>query len=288
MERPAPAPPVQSRLALDTRTAEPLLWLHGAGREVRGDASYYHDARVRGGGRHVNLQLTLAGAGFYENARGGRAILTAGQAWLDVIPGPFEYGYAPSPRPYEHVFVSLGGPVAERWCARLVRDFGHVLDFGPRSAVEAQMLTIAHAREADTLPDRYLLSGQLYQLIMTIYSALRGSRLSTSPRIARAMLLIASHAPERRFNIDALAERMQCSREHLSRQFRATAGVTPSDYLMQHRICLAARLLRETDDKLDTIAHRCGLSGANYLCRLFRKRTGLTPAQFRARPWAVV
>src|SRR5690606_29099743 len=130
--------------------------------------------------------------------------------------------------------------------------------------------------------------GQLYQLIMTIYSTLRGSRVSTNPRIARAMGLIAAHAHEPHFNIDALAERLHCSREYLSRQFRAAAGVTPSDYLVQHRIRLAARLLRETDDKLDIVARRCGLSGANYLCRLFRRQTGVTPAQFRARPWLVV
>jgi AraC-like DNA-binding protein len=284
-----PAPlATDNRQALDTRTSEPLLWLHGAGHETRGDRRYYFDCRKRNDPPHVNLQLTLAGEGFYAPAGGARTVLPAGRAWIDVIPGRFEYGYHPSPRPYEHVFLSLGGPVSMRWATRLFRDFGHVLDFGPRSAVEAQMLTLAHAREAATLPDRYLLSGQLYQLIMTIYSALRGSRVSTNPRIARAMDLIAAHAHEHAFNIDALAERLDCSREYLSRQFRATAGVTPSDYLTQHRIRLAARLMRETSDKLDAIAHRCGLSGANYLCRLFRTQTGVTPAQFRARPWMVV
>jgi AraC-like DNA-binding protein len=283
-----PGEPRDHRQVLETRTDEPLLWLHGAGHETRGDASYYYDASRRTDPPHVTLQLTLAGEGFYADARGGRVLLPAGRAWIDIIPGRFEYGYHPSARAYEHVFLSLGGPVAMRWCGRIARDFGHVLNFGPRSAVEAQMLTLAHAREAAALPDRYLLSGQLYQLIMTIYSTLRGSRVNTSPRVARAMDLIAAHAHEHDFNIDALAARLRCSREHLSRQFRTAAGVSPSDCLMQHRIRLAARLMRETDDKLESIARRCGLSGANYLCRVFRAQTGVTPARFRARPWMVV
>lgn len=281
MTRLAPAAP---RTGLDSRTAEPLLWLLGA-RHERTDSTYYHDARTRND-RHVNLQLTLGGAAYYADARGNRSILTPGRAWLDIIPGQFDYGYHPAPQPYEHVYVSLGGAEAEGWCARIVGDFGRVLDFGPGSAVEAQMLALARTRDAEV--DRYVRSAQLYQLIMTIYSTLRGSRLNTNPRIARAMELIAAHGHEPHFNVDALAQKLECSREYLSRQFRNTAGVTPSDYLVQHRVRLAARLLRHSDAKLDAIAHRCGLSGANYLCRLFRRQTGVTPAQFRARPWMVV
>ena len=33
---------------------------------------------------------------------------------------------------------------------------------------------------------------------------------------------------------------------------------------------------------LDVIASLCGFSGANYLCRVFKKETGQSPAQWRA------
>lgn len=150
------------------------------------------------------------------------------------------------------------------------------------------MLSIAHAREAGTLPDRYILSGQLYQLIMTIYSTLRSSRVNTSPRVSRAVELITQRAAEHGFDVEKLAAELDCSREYLSRQFRSVMGVSPGEYLMQHRIRLVARLLRQKNDKLDAIARQCGFSGANYLCRAFRKQVGVTPAQFRARPWMVV
>ncbi len=278
---------ITARSPLQTRTDEPLLWLVGGDHETQKSESYYYDARRRLDRPHLTIQLTLGGNGFYA-ARGTRTILPAGSAWIDTIPGEFEYGFHRGDKPYSFVFISIGGPEAGKWARRLIGDFGHVISLDAQSAVETHMLNIAHAHRTATLHDRYLTSGQLYLLLMTLYSTLRGTRVSTSPRIARAMKLIDIHGVESSFNIDTLAERLDCSREYLSRRFREAAGVTPSEYLAQYRLRRAAKLLRDTDDKLDAIAHRCGLSGANYFCRLFRKHTGVTPAQFRARPWMVV
>ena len=36
------------------------------------------------------------------------------------------------------------------------------------------------------------------------------------------------------------------------------------------------------DYPLEVVATLCGFSGANYLCRVFKKETGQSPAQWRA------
>ncbi len=273
-------------LGLHARTAEPLLWLVGAGHEVR-SRDYYWDAAKRPDRPQVTLQMTLTGAGYVQTG-GQRTVITPGQAWMRIIPGPFSYGFHSGSPAYELVFVSMTGPVAMRWYQRLTGEFGHVLDFDLHSPIASHMLSIAHMRETGKLPDRYLLSGMLYQLLMMIYSTLRGSRVSTNPRVSRAIELIFERAADHQFNVDALADLLDCSREYLSRQFRATTGVSPSEYLTQHRLRMAARLMRETDDKLDHIARQCGFSGANYLCRIFKTRLGITPSQIRDQPWVVV
>jgi AraC-like DNA-binding protein len=96
--------------------------------------------------------------------------------------------------------------------------------------------------------------------------------------------MIAEQGHHADFQIEMLSSQLDCSREHLSRQFRVATGVSPSGYLIQHRLRLAAREIRATGDKLELIARRTGFSCANYLCRAFRQRFGITPAQFRARP----
>ena len=45
---------------------------------------------------------------------------------------------------------------------------------------------------------------------------------------------------------------------------------------------LAQRLLLHREYTLDVVASLCGFSGANYLCRVFKKETGQSPAQWRA------
>ena len=267
------------------RTDEPLFWLSGAGQETRSTTAYYHDASTRLDRPHITLQYTLGGLGYYQRD-GKRTVLPPGTAWVDTIPGPFEYGYqSGSPLPYELVFVSLSGPLAENWCQRLTDSFGHTLDVGLDSTVGTQMLAIAHARDSGRLPDRYVLSGMIYQLLMSVFSTLNRTRVSTSPRAMQALQLIAEHAANAAFGVNELAERMDCSREHLARLFLAATGVSPSDYLTQHRLRLAAQALRAGDEKLETIAKRCGFSGANYLVRAFRQRAGTTPARFRRQPW---
>lgn len=277
-------PAIHDAAALRLRTDEPLLWLDGAGHETRGDRSYFHDSRQRPDSPHVVLQLTLAGEGFFADAR-GRTLLPAGKAWLGVIPGDFDYGYSASPRAYELVFVSLRGEASFQWSRRIVEQFGNVLDVGRHGETAAHMLAIAHGLENRSLPDRYLMSARLYELLMTLLSALNRSRVNTVPRIAEALGLVHARAADRSFGVAALAAALDVSREHLTRQFRAAMGVSPSDYLMQHRLRLAVRTMRSGSDKLESIARRSGFSGANYFCRVFRLHMGLTPAEYRSRPW---
>ena len=59
-------------------------------------------------------------------------------------------------------------------------------------------------------------------------------------------------------------------------------GVSPGRYLTSVRIEAAMRLLLHREYTLDVIASLCGFSGANYLCRVFKKTTGRSPTQWRA------
>ena len=149
------------------------------------------------------------------------------------------------------------------------------------------MLAIAHQHAAGTLKDRYLISAQLYQLLMTTFSSLTAARLSSASRLGAAMSLVHEHGHDPNFNVTELARRLHCSREHLTRQFSQTVGVTPLDYLLHHRLRQAMQELRSDDDKLENLARRCGFSSANYLCRAFRRRFGVTPAVFRRNPGLV-
>jgi AraC family transcriptional regulator len=70
---------------------------------------------------------------------------------------------------------------------------------------------------------------------------------------------------------------------HLSRAFRAAYGCTPGEYLRRLRIEHAQRLLAESRMPLAQVACAVGYYDQSHFTAVFRRLTGSTPAQYRAR-----
>lgn len=69
---------------------------------------------------------------------------------------------------------------------------------------------------------------------------------------------------------------------YLSNLFKKETGVTITDYVTDHRMRAAANLLRKTQLPVKTVSKQVGIMDVHYFCRLFKKRTGRTPSQYRA------
>ena len=82
-------------------------------------------------------------------------------------------------------------------------------------------------------------------------------------------------------DLDVLPQLVNMSRRSFFRRFRQATGTPPGEYLKELRFSHAMDLLRRTDLPLTDISIRCGFCDGNYLCRLFRRRMGITPRQFR-------
>ncbi len=83
------------------------------------------------------------------------------------------------------------------------------------------------------------------------------------------------------YGVEELSGQLGVSKSHLVRTFSAEMGVSPGRYLTSVRIAEAQRLLAHREYTLEVIATLCGFSGANYLCKVFKKETGLSPASYR-------
>lgn len=101
-----------------------------------------------------------------------------------------------------------------------------------------------------------------------------------SPLVSQAIASIRANYAGL-YGVEELSESLGVSKSHLVRAFKAQVGVPPGQYLTEVRIEAAKRLLSFRDYSLDVIASLCGFSGANYLCRVFKQHTGMTPAAYR-------
>ena len=60
-----------------------------------------------------------------------------------------------------------------------------------------------------------------------------------------------------------------------------SVSYTHLDYLIQVRIDHAKRLLKDTTKNISEIAELCGYSDARHFSRLFAKRVGIKPQEYR-------
>ena len=83
------------------------------------------------------------------------------------------------------------------------------------------------------------------------------------------------------YGVEELSASLGVSKSHLVRVFKAAVGIPPGQYLTGVRVEAAKQLLCRREYPLEVVASLCGFSGANYLCRVFKKATGQTPAAWR-------
>lgn len=81
---------------------------------------------------------------------------------------------------------------------------------------------------------------------------------------------------------ESVAQQFKISPNYLSRIFHVQGHMTFSNYLMHVRTDRAKFLLRNYNLKLDDVTARCGYRDTAYFCRVFKKLTKQTPAEYRA------
>lgn len=84
-------------------------------------------------------------------------------------------------------------------------------------------------------------------------------------------------------SIDALAMQNNVSQRTLIRRFNNALGVPPNTYLQSVRIERARKMLEESNDNIDTVMNKVGYEDASSFRRLFKKKTGVTPTEYRTR-----
>ncbi|PQV65291.1 AraC family transcriptional regulator, L-rhamnose operon transcriptional activator RhaR [Abditibacterium utsteinense] len=110
--------------------------------------------------------------------------------------------------------------------------------------------------------------------------------LSTAPQSdAHATARLAARYLQdnlgRKIRLEEVAAHVHLSPRHLHRLFAEFAGVSPAIYLETARLDRARHFLRASDKPIKEIATLVGFDDVHYFTRLFSKRIGAAPAQFR-------
>ncbi|GAA4666784.1 MULTISPECIES: AraC family transcriptional regulator [Amycolatopsis] len=106
----------------------------------------------------------------------------------------------------------------------------------------------------------------------------------TEDPVIGGVLRMVHEDPGRSWTVGGLSEAAGMSRTAFTRRFTAEVGRPPMAYLISCRLGHGARLLRETDATLATIARRTGYSSEFAFSSAFRREYGMSPTSFRRTP----
>jgi AraC family transcriptional regulator len=182
---------------------------------------------------------------------------------------------------------------------RVLKRFGAEVD-GPRPP---ELDYIAATRDGDLLALLHLLdrelglgepSGRIYAdslafALLARAVALSGHHARTlsfdaSPLHVRAQERLFEFIEEnlhRNLGLEDLALQVGYGRGHFLKTFRAAAGTSPHQYLLDRRVERAKAMLKKTSTPLVEIATACGFSSQSHFSHEFRRRVGISPGRYR-------
>lgn len=107
----------------------------------------------------------------------------------------------------------------------------------------------------------------------------RSTALYSEP--VRQILVTIDASIDSDLSLKRFANELFLNTSYLSSLFKKETGMTLTDYVNQHRVGYAKRLLKSTTLSISDIASAVGITNIHYFTRLFKRETGLSPREFR-------
>ena len=102
----------------------------------------------------------------------------------------------------------------------------------------------------------------------------------TEGRIGKVFQYIHQHSADT-VSLGEMAALINLSESAFCKFFKRTTGKTFSDYLTDIRIGQACHLLSESDETISEVAYRSGFESLTYFNRVFLRKKGMRPREFR-------
>jgi AraC-like DNA-binding protein len=225
------------------------------------------------------------GRGWFESRQIRRRLLEAGSVFL-LFPGVW-HRYMPDPDTgWEEHWVGFEGDMPRRWARHhFFSPHDPIIEPTQEELVLTLFTRLIDAVKTNQPALQQVMAGIVGQLLGLLYSAQqarltgqRQSALAIQQAIERLQsdLTLSLDLPE-------LARKIGVSYSWLRRTFTEHTGLSPHQYLLELRLVRARNLLAQTALSVKQIARQTGCEDEHYFCRLFRRKTGMTPTQWRNR-----
>jgi AraC-like DNA-binding protein len=128
-----------------------------------------------------------------------------------------------------------------------------------------------------------VIAGITLQMLGLIHSTAHHTEISasnTSQLIEKAKFLFreALQEPDK---IENILRKLPVSYSKLRKDFKAHTGLSPNQYQLNLRLDKSKELLVNTSLSISEIAYQTGFESLSYMCKIFKKKTGVSPKLYR-------
>ncbi len=251
----------------------------------------YHMNSMQMATDHFNIGITL---------QGHRRTITPSSAFSyqagDVAllpPYVFHRTISESDGPYERIMIKFAPEYVEPFIRevgqlefnRLYQSFVYHFSEEIQVRLKTMFFDILAEYQKNTPYREFIMQGMLFRIFTTILEEHLPTEtdfhpLPLSPQIMDAIVYMENHYKEQP-SLEETARHAGFSAGYFSRQFHAQLGMPYNTYLNNIQIRHVQILLATTDMSIMDIAHETGYCHGEYLSAQFKKKTGLTPSQYR-------
>ena len=134
------------------------------------------------------------------------------------------------------------------------------------------------------LTEKNAILNNLLETVCGIIKSHQDSGVQLAPIVEKLKDEISGNFSNPEFKISDFTDANNYSNDYLRQAFKKQLGVSPLDYLNNMRINNAKKLLvvnRQPSYRINEVAQFSGFYDVGYFTRIFKKKTGMTPTEYR-------
>lgn len=227
------------------------------------------------------IHYILSGKGVFQ-VEEKKYHLSAGDAFL-IRPHTLIYYEADQRQPWTYTWIGLQGIKVEQYLSRTTLMKTPYVHWGQDETIQQCHEKMFKAYQLTNNRD-LMMNSILYEYLYLLANKFPNIDIPSHEKhisyVEEALKYIENNYSEP-VTIQEIAKWLNLERTYLYRLFKSITGVSPQAYLLDVRIRQACTLLTNTDLTITNIAHSVGYEDSLYFSRLFHRKKGQTPSQYR-------
>lgn len=226
------------------------------------------------------------GSGYFSSASCRRQKVSAGTV-LALFPDEW-HDYAPDPASgWDEYWVGFRGASAEAlFRERFFTPSEPLLHIGVSATVVGLYEDLLGFAQREKSGCQQMAAGIVMHILGAVYYKHRNRAFTNNvymvDKINQARIMMKD-CSEGNLSCEEIARRLGLGYTWFRRMFRQYTGVPPAQYMLQQKILRAKELLSSTGMTISEVAYRLRFENPGQFATLFRKKTGMTPSDFRRR-----